>query len=186
MKWRVQAGWGHGGIQLQWENQGDPWASPAALLVDAYLGEGTDKRYKDQSLQVPEKHLAHVRRKGWALPHSQVGATRGKRLLMRAKHNTSTFPTTWADVCKSQPRAPTPPVNSQMGGVSSQDSRSPKNKADRYTVMYRMSRVKPEDFCLDASICKRGLWYSDPSIKLLREHGAWGQGKLPTSFPCMR
>lgn len=60
-----------------------------------------------------------------------------------------------------------------MGGVSSQDSRSPKNKACRYTVMQRLSRrVEPEDVCLDAFICKGGLQYSRPSTKLLREHGA--------------
>lgn len=132
-------------------------------------------RWGRQKKQGPESSCAREAPCAYqeALPRSQLGATRGKRLLTRAQHDTSAFPTTWADVCESQPRAPTPAMNSQMGGVSSQDSRSPKNKARRYTVMQRLSRgVEPEDLCLDASICRVGLWYSPSSIELLREHEA--------------
>lgn len=66
-----------------------------------------------------------------------------------------------------------PTVSSQVGGLSSQDSRSPKHKAHRYTVMQHLNHgIEALDFCLDASICKAMLRYSHSTIKLLREHRA--------------
>lgn len=108
------------------------------------------------------------------------GAVQGlseKRLLTRARLNPSAFSTSQEDICESQTQAPIPTMNPQMGGASSQDSRSPKNKAHRYTVMWRLSLgVEPEDSCLGASTCKQGLQDSLRSTETLREREAeaWG------------
>lgn len=173
-KRHVQADGGLGDIQLQQGNQG----CPEDALISACLGDvvGQTRINRDQSLHAFKDHLMHVRRKSWAFPLSQLGATRRKRFNTRTWLDTWAFPSTWANSI--------PTVNSQVGGLSSQDSRSPKHKAYRYTVMQHLNHgIEALDFCLDASICKAMLRYSHSTIKLLREHGAWDQENLPTSSP---